>query len=144
MPVTRCTCATTWWILCGVGWTRKGCEVAHERFQGVVPPGSASGTNSRAVLGYSVSEFAPPLAALTDHEEMVLARVHLVVQVYTLPRTGQRAHVGHICNFRQRVTDFLSSLPVMPSDMTFVMVRPRTCRDRTAGRAVFKVDVSKF
>ena len=32
----------------------------------------------------------------------------------------------------------------MPSDMPFVMVRPRTCRDRTAGRACFKVGVCKL
>ena len=53
------------------------------------------------MLGYSAHEFAPAVAALTDHEEMVLALVHPLVQVYNLPRTGQLAYVGHICNFRQ-------------------------------------------
>ena len=75
---------------------------------------------------------------------MVLALVHPLVQVYTLPRTGQLAYVGHICNFWQRVSTFLASLPLMPADMPFVMVRPRTCRGRTAGKALFKVDVLKL
>ena len=65
------------------------------------------------------------MAALSDHEEMVLALVHPLVQVYTIPRTGQLAYVGHICNFRQNVTKFLTSLPVMPADMPVVNVRPR-------------------
>ena len=84
------------------------------------------------------------MAALTDHEEMVLALVHPLVQVYNLPRTGQLAYVGHICNFRQRVSTFLASLPLMPSDMPFVMVRLRSCRGRSAGKALFKVNVWKL
>ena len=129
-------------VRCSLGVT--GREVALERFEGVVPPGSASDSNFRSVLGLSVSEFAPALAALTDHEEMVLALVHPLVQVYTLPRTGQLAYVGHICNFRQRVSTFLASLPRMPSEMPFVMVRPRTCRGSSAGKALFKVNVWKL
>ena len=64
--------------------------------------------------------------------------------MYTQPRTGQLAYVGHICNFRQRVTTCLATLPLMPADMPFVMVRPRTCRGRAAGRARFKVSVQKL
>ena len=66
--------------------------------------------------------------------EMVFARVHPLVQVYALPRTGQLAHVGRIRNFRQRVTIFLASLPFMPSAMLFGMVRLRRYRGRTAGK----------
>eukprot|EP00959_Pyramimonas_sp_CCMP1952_P092682 1939668-Pyramimonas_sp.AAC.1 len=56
-----------------------GCGLARRRFEGVVPPGSAS-TSSCSVLGYSVSEFAPALAALTDHGDMVLDPVLPLVQ----------------------------------------------------------------
>ena len=48
-----------------------------------------------------------------------LVRVHPLVQVYTIPRTGQLACVGHICNFRQKVSKFLSSLPTVPDEMPF-------------------------
>ena len=62
-----------------------------------------------------MNEFAPAVAALIDHEEMVLALVHPLFQVYTLPRTGQLAYVGHMCICWQCVTTFLASLPLMPS-----------------------------
>ena len=75
---------------------------------------------------------------------MVLALVHPLVQVYTIPRTGQLAYVGHVCNFRQKVTQFLSSLPVLPADMPIVQVRPRNYKGRATGQALFKVDVQKL
>jgi hypothetical protein len=96
------------------------------------------------VLGLSIQEFAAPVAQLTDQEEMVLSLVHPLVQVYTLPRTGQLAYVGHVCNFRQKVTTFFSSLPILPRDMPFVMVRPRTLRHRTSNKMAFKVNVEKL
>ncbi|CAK0867486.1 unnamed protein product [Prorocentrum cordatum] len=81
--------------------------------------------------------------------EMVLALAHPLVQVHTTPRTGQLAHVGHICNFRQKVSKFLKSLPVMPADMPVVHVRPRAlgfagAKGKSAGRALFRVDISKL
>ena len=96
------------------------------------------------VLGRSVEDFASPVAALTDHEEMVLALVHPLVQVYTIPRTGQLAYVGHICNFRQKVPKFFSSLPILPHDMPFVMVRPRSFRNQPSNRPPFKVNIHKL
>ena len=91
-----------------------------------------------------MQDFASPVALLTDHEEMVIALVHPLVQVYTIPRTGQLAYVGHICNFRQTVAKFLQSLPIPKKDFPFVMVRPRTLRNRPSGKAPFKVDVHKL
>ena len=69
----------------------SGLAIAHERFEVAQPPGSASEEMSSRVLGFSVEEFANPVAALSDHEEMVLALVHPLVQVYTIPRTDQLA-----------------------------------------------------
>ena len=96
------------------------------------------------VIGRSVEDFASAVALLTDHEEMVIALVHPLVQVYTIPRTGQLAYVGHICNFRQKVAKFLKSLPIPKKDFPFVMVRPRSLRNRPSGKAPFKVDVHKL
>ena len=59
-------------------------------------------TVTAQVLGFPVHEFAEAVFSLTDSEEMVLALVHPLVQVYTIPRTGQLAYVGHVCNFRQK------------------------------------------
>ena len=77
------------------------------------------------LLGHPLSVCAPPLAELTDFEEMVLSLVHPLVQVYTIPSTGELAYVGHVCNFRQHVTEFLSTLPVRPEKVPIVIVRPR-------------------
>ena len=136
------------WCSTGV----SGPAVAHERFEGAPPPGPASGephdpadrAGYSRILGRSVEEFAHPVAALTDHEEMVLGLVHPLVQVYTIPRTGQLAYVGHICNFRQKVTKFLTSLPLLPADMPIVHVRPRKYKGKPGGSALFKVGVAKL
>ena len=121
-----------------------GTAIAHERFEGAYMPGSASEEAFSRVLGFSVEEVAHPVAALRDQEEMVIGLVHPLVKVYTIPRTGQMAYVGHICNFRQKVTEFLTSLPLMPADMPIVHVRPRMYKGKPGGRALFKVDVMKL
>ena len=79
----------------------------------------------QTILGKAIHRIAPELAALTDFEEMVISLVHPLVQVYTIPRTGELAYVGHVCNFRQDVKKFMDKLPVMPKDMPTVFVRPR-------------------
>ena len=78
------------------------------------------------ILGRSLDSFAPEIAALNDLEEMVLSLIHPLVQVYSIPRTGELAYVGHICNFRQDVKQFMKSLPVRPADIPFVLIKPRT------------------
>jgi hypothetical protein len=75
---------------------------------------------------------------------MVLALVHPLLQVYNIPKTGQLAYVGHICNFRQKVSKFISSLPTLPQDMPFVQVRPRSLGSSPTFRAPFKVNVHKL
>ena len=96
------------------------------------------------VLGLTLQVFAAPVAQLSDQEEMVVSLTHPLVQVYTLPRTGQLAYVGHVCNFRQNVQKFVTSLPILPQDMPFVMVRPRTLRNRVSNKMPFKVNVEKL
>ena len=96
------------------------------------------------VLGRSIQEFAPAIAALTDGEEMVLALVHPLCQVYSIPRTGQLAYVGHVCNARQKVTEFLKALPTLPSKMPYVKVRPRSFGGRPCMKAFFRVDDSNL
>ena len=95
------------------------------------------------VLGHSIDVFAEAVASLTDSEEMVLAFVHPLVQVYTIPKTGQLAYVGHVCSFWQKVSSFLSSLPSLPSDMPFVMVRPRVFKKQRSPKAPFKINIER-
>ena len=114
-----------------------------DRGLGCATEGQSLAPVSDSVLGFCIHEFADPVAALTDTEEMVLALVHPLVQVYTIPKTGQLAYVGHVCNFRQKVASFLSSLPVLPEDMPFVMVRPRLFKNQRGPKAPFKINVDK-
>ena len=86
------------------------------------PPGL---TSWQQLFGTPLSSVAPVAAVLNGFEEMVISLVHPLVQLYTIPKTGELAYVGHVCNFRQEVSSFLSSLPVRPADMPFILVRPR-------------------
>ena len=125
-------------------------QIVVERWQVHIPddedevPQMEHAARTTPVLGLSLQEFAAPLAQLTDQEEMVISLIHPLVQVYTLPRTGQLAYVGHVCNFRQNVQNFFTSLPILPQDMPFVMVRPRTLRHRVSNKMPFKVNVEKL
>ena len=73
-----------------------------------------------------------------------LALVHPLVQVYTIPKTGQLSHVGHVCNFHQKVTESLSKLPTLPANMPFVKVRPRNFAGKPCRKAPFTVNVIKL
>ena len=53
----------------------------------------ASDTSCTPVLGYPLDVIAPAMAALSDFEEMVISLVHPLVQVYTIPTTGELAYV---------------------------------------------------
>ena len=74
----------------------------------------------------------------------LLALVHPLVQVYTIPKSGQLAYVGHVCNFHQKVSEFLSKLPTLPADMPFVKVRPRNFAGKPCRKAPFTVNVTKL
>ena len=77
---------------------------------------------------------------------MVISLVHPLVQVYTIPITVELAYAGHICNFKQHVSQFLSSLPMRPADVPFVLVRPRRAigQPEQKLRAPFRADVVKL
>ena len=75
-----------------------------------------------------------------------MSLVHPLVQVYTIPTTGEYAYVGHVCNFRQDVHKFMKTLPVSPEDAPFVLVKPRTssaAKDQKPRKPV-KVDIRKL
>ena len=99
----------------------------------------------RPKLGLPLHQIVPALAALTDFEEMVLALVHPLVQVYTIPATGELAYVGHVCNFRQKVSKFLSSIPAQKQRFpALVVVRPRQGHGQASNKMPFPVDVRRL
>jgi len=80
-------------------WIRRsgGVTITHERWQEQDDVDVEQGRIR--ILGQPLAVIAPALHALTDFEEMFLSLVHPLVQVYTVPSTGELAYVGHICNF---------------------------------------------
>ena len=98
------------------------------------------------MLGRRLEDFAPALQALDDFSEMVISIIHPLVQVYTIPKTGELAYIGHVCNFKQDVKKFWKKVPLRPEDMPVVMVRPRPGAGAQSKdvrpRRSFKVDVA--
>ena len=105
----------------------------NEELEAVSMDEAHGGASARVfVLGRTLSDFSPALASLDDFGEMVLSLVHPLVQVYSIPKTGELAYVGHTCNFRQNVKSFMTRLPMRPAEMPMLMVKPRP----PAGKAV--------
>ena len=106
----------------------------HQEHQGQMPDDCAV-----PVLGLPLRHTAPALHALTDFAEMVISLVHPLVQVYTIPTTGEFVYAGHMSNFRQHVSSFPSSLPVLPRDVPFILVRARRVPGQTDTRPIRNV-----
>ena len=76
----------------------------------------------------------PALAALTDFEEMLVSRVHPLVQVFTLFPSGQLGYVGHIVNYRQDSVEWVQALPLTPADVPVVLVKRQTRESKSVQR----------
>ena len=79
-------------------------------------------------------EVPRPLSRLTDFEEMLVARIHPLIQVFTLFPSGQTAYVGHVVNFRQHSIRWVQNLPLHPDDIPIILVRRKT-REAAGTRA---------
>ena len=62
------------------------------------------------------------LKALTQAEEMLIAKGCLVMRVYRL-KGGQRGYGGHVVNLAQNVADFVKRLSRAAKDLPIVVVR---------------------
>ena len=68
------------------------------------------------------SKVPSELHDLTQVEEMLIARALPVMRVYLKPG-GQRAYHGHCINLPQDVSEFASSLPHYPKDLSVLIVK---------------------
>ena len=84
-------------------------------------------TRCKKDKGFSVDNNIKPspvpeaLKGLTQIEEMLIARVFPVMQVYTRPRGGQRAYRGHVLNLPHNVQKIADILPREPSVIPIVI-----------------------
>ena len=57
-----------------------------------------------------IGQSFPEPNCLADVEQMCVARVRPLVQVYSV-RSGQKAYVGHVVNLEQKVDTWYKDLP---------------------------------
>ncbi|KAK3925505.1 Spore cortex-lytic enzyme, partial [Frankliniella fusca] len=67
-----------------------------------------------------LGDVPPVLSCLSQIEQLLIARVHPVVQVYRL-RGGQIGYSGHVINFFQDITEFTKTLPHSIEDISGVV-----------------------
>lgn len=68
-------------------------------------------------------EFPPELIALTEAEEMLIARVHPTMKLHRI-RNAQYKYEGHICHFMQSVVSVYRKLPRIPEEMNIIILKP--------------------
>jgi hypothetical protein len=64
------------------------------------------------------------LPGLTQMEEMMLAPIHVLLQVWQV-RGGQTKYTGHICNFFRDVGEFHNRVPRLPEECDIILLRRR-------------------
>ncbi|KZS87110.1 hypothetical protein SISNIDRAFT_388695, partial [Sistotremastrum niveocremeum HHB9708] len=61
------------------------------------------------------------LPELTQMEEMMIARVHTILQVWQV-NGGQFKYSGHCCNFPRDTDTFHTKLPLLPSECDVIVL----------------------
>ena len=68
------------------------------------------------------------LPALTSVEEMLIARVHVFIEVRQV-RGQQFKYKGHVVNFLQNTGHIYDTLLLLPKDLNMVLIRPSNAAD---------------
>lgn len=75
-------------------------------------------------------EFPDNLPSLTQVEEMLIARVHVHVEVCQV-RGQQYKYTGYIINFLRDTGKVYNKLLMLPSDLDIIMLRPSNTSENT-------------
>lgn len=75
-----------------------------------------SATKFTAINNMDPGVVPDELKNLTYIEEMLIAMIHPVVSIYRL-KGGQYGHTGNVINFRQKIEDYITKLPLHPKDL---------------------------
>ncbi|KAF1944713.1 hypothetical protein EJ02DRAFT_340484, partial [Clathrospora elynae] len=65
----------------------------------------------------------PYLPALTPTEEMLIAKVHVFMEIRQ-HRGQQYKYFGHICHFAVNIGRVFNALPRLPEDLDIIIVKP--------------------
>ena len=82
-----------------------------------------------------VPEAPTHLPALTDVEEILIARIKVAIQVW-LVKGAQWKYTGHVVNFMRDTGKIYRKLPTLPKDADIVLIRP--ARGPDGSRAQFQ------
>ncbi|KAI0536659.1 hypothetical protein GGR58DRAFT_380385 [Xylaria digitata] len=67
------------------------------------------------------------LPQLTQSEQMIIARVHVYVEVRQIRGASYR-YRGHVCHFARNVSKIWDQLPLLPDKLDYVIVKTRSAR----------------
>ena len=79
----------------------------------------------------------PELPALSEIEEMLIARVHVAMQVRQV-HGQQYKYSGHVVNFLRNTGRVYNSLPLLPQDLDIVILRPSNANSEEGLRRQFR------
>ena len=77
------------------------------------------------------------LPAVSEIEEMLIARVHVAMQVRQV-RGQQYKYSGHVINFLRNTGRVYNSLPLLPEDLDIVILRPSNANSEQGLRHQFR------
>ncbi|OJD25595.1 hypothetical protein ACJ73_03032 [Blastomyces percursus] len=81
----------------------------------------------------------PELPQLSQTEEMLIARIHICVQVCQV-RGHQYKYRGHIVHFLQNTRKMTTKLPHLPRDLDIILLRPRNADTNPRRQHQFRND----
>jgi hypothetical protein len=81
----------------------------------------------------------PNLPELTQVEEMLIAKVHVMVEVHQI-RGQQYRYSGHVCNFLRDVGKIYNKLPLLPQNLEIVLLKPANTAANPGLNRQFKKD----
>jgi hypothetical protein len=81
----------------------------------------------------------PNLPELTQVEEMLIAKVHVMVEVHQI-RGQLYRYSGHVCNFLRDVGKIYNKLPLLPQNLEIVLLKPANTAANPGLSRQFKKD----
>lgn len=112
------------------------CRVCRRR-DGSKPAGTADFFTAENHL--DCGDIPEHLPELSQVEEMMIARVHVHVQVMCV-RGQQYKYRGHVINFLRDIGKVYSQLPRLPEELDVIIVRPANTADNTYMQRQFRRD----
>jgi ATP-dependent DNA helicase PIF1 len=115
----HCTrCKETWFNNNVVNSVCKKCRTTRDKSKKDDEPFLMSAENLM-----DPGSIPPHLPKLAQIEEMLIAKVHVMVKVHQI-RGQQYRYSGHVCNFLRDIGKIYNKLPLLPRDLEIILLKP--------------------